>query len=913
MKVIKKSALRILFEICVIFLAFPVFSSEKSSDFLAKAEPDSSVEEGSVSSSDSVVEETPASPSSENTSNVEKIKVTGSRIKRIDIEGPSPVTIITKEELEDSGYFDVSEFLQNTSLSNFGSTLIHNRSTLTLVDGARLVYDESASYIPTSAIERIEILRDGASALYGSDVVGGVINIITKKNVPTPTYSLKLVPTLYPFYKGGSRAEGSFVFGDKFAEGHFITALQFQYHNKIVRSDRKKWYNPLFLEAYSPYPSFKAGKSSIVDPNCPIKLKDPSRCKYDLNPYLLAQPNAYKLSNYNYMELPLTGEIRFYSQLFGFWNYSIEPNGLILDDLELPAGHQMSQGAGSAGTLQHLFGKNYEDLFTSDDLTQALFLDGLIGFKGYVSKTWDWDWSLKWSNIWGKRTIKDRFYKEDLTQALVSGAYDPFNPRKRDLSSVHRHDAVYKDHDQKLFSSLDFSGETGFWDIDMAVGLQAYYNRYKNTADPKVKAGKIFSLTPVETGLLKRHVIAGYMEAVKIFSKKWEFQLAGRVDRYSDFGWTANPKLAIRFQPDTDFLFRSSVGTSFEAPSLEVLYTPPTETFIGIYDTVACYNELKKKGLFNEIYRSEIGEGFDTEQAKDKLIRDFLIEQTDVVENENVSSAGKDIFKNLANRLGNQIYCRRTGFKGTAKGNRDLKETKALTASAGFHWQMHEDHSLTVDYWWNSLSGSPSNSFSKKAMDAELRYGREYTRKYGLEYERERAPPHQVKNPEMKPINIAGKKLSGVDLNWVSDFPNWIFYGGKFYMSNSFSYMIRSGVELFPGMGFVNNLGKFGLPKWRNFLSIGWKSQKHDFSLVLKSKAKVKKLYNQFESLPMGHIVDLFYQYHYNAKTTFKFGWYNLLFSDPVLDDSIKEGAKFNSRFFDVRGPYFFAELRRAL
>ena len=59
----------------------------------------------------------------------------------------------------------------------------------------------------------------------------------------------------------------------------------------------------------------------------------------------------------------------------------------------------------------------------------------------------------------------------------------------------------------------------------------------------------------------------------------------------------------------------------------------------------------------------------------------------------------------------------------------------------------------------------------------------------------------------------------------------------------------------------------------------------------------------------MAHIVDLFYRYHINTKTTVRLGWYNLLFSDPVTDDSKKQGFNFDSNFFDTLGPHFFITL----
>ena len=822
---------------------------------------------------------------------IEEFKVTGSRIRRIDFEGPSPITVWSKEALENSGYTSLSEFFTNTSLSNFGDTLVRNRSTLTLVNGARIVHDSGIDFLPTSAIERVEILKDGASALYGSDVVGGVVNIITKKDFVSPEFSIKLMPTLYPFYKGGSSAEASAVFGKKFSKGHFLSTLQFQYFDSLKVSDRIQWYNDYFLP-YSPYPSFHVeGGGVLVDPRCPavLQLKQGANvigCKYNAIPHAYIHPRVYNLSSYNYGEYKLKG-VKLYTQWFGFFENSNEPDQPILSKLSLPSGHKMSVGNGSAGSLRYLF----KDFYREESVSSA-FLDALVGARGYISKTWDFDFRLKWSNIWTHDTNKNHPYLASLTEAIVSGAYDPFNPKVRDLSKLKFHDAIYKDNDTRFFTSLDFSGESGFLDIDLALGFQAYYNKYRNNADPKVKKGEIFALAAAETkDLPGRTLAAAYAEAVKNFSNVLEVQVAGRLDHYSDFGWTANPKLAVYYKPVSNFLVRSSVGTSFEAPGLGDLYTPETTGYIAIYDTVACYNELKENKHFDPIYQVLTGDKFKSQSAKDKLIKQFLVEQSDVVENKELSTAVKTAFKNLTGKIGNQDYCRTKGVLGKGKGNRNLKETKALTASLGFHWDLNENHSLKGDYWFNALSGTPIASLyrNKKTLDAELLHGKAYVAKEGVVYERDSNKPFnpiKEETPVSSLINIGGRKLSGFDLSWESDFPHWTFGEGYFYFKDDFAYVLKAGVETFPGMGYVNNLGKFSLPKWRNFTTFGWKSPRHNLSLLVKTVAGTKKYRNEFESLKIAYLLDLFYQYRMDTKTSFKLGWYNLLFSDPVLDDS---------------------------
>ena len=137
-----------------------------------------------------------------------KIEVTGSRLTQTDIETAQPVTIITREDIELSGFSTVAEVLQATPYNSFGSfretsgyangqATVNNLSlrglgsqrTLLLLDGRRVAGTGSSggaaqnlNSIPTAIVERIEILRDGASAIYGSDAIAGVVNIITKKD-----------------------------------------------------------------------------------------------------------------------------------------------------------------------------------------------------------------------------------------------------------------------------------------------------------------------------------------------------------------------------------------------------------------------------------------------------------------------------------------------------------------------------------------------------------------------------------------------------------------------------------------------------------------------------------------------------------------------------------------------------------
>src|SRR5687768_7348087 len=140
----------------------------------------------------------------------EKIEVTGSNIKRVDQEGPAPVQVITREQIERSGSSTVAEVLRNLPANNAGSyddtftgsfargsagvslRGLGQKTTLTLVNGRRMAVFAFAqnlqdsfvdlNSIPIAAIERIEVLKDGASAIYGSDAIAGVVNVILRKD-----------------------------------------------------------------------------------------------------------------------------------------------------------------------------------------------------------------------------------------------------------------------------------------------------------------------------------------------------------------------------------------------------------------------------------------------------------------------------------------------------------------------------------------------------------------------------------------------------------------------------------------------------------------------------------------------------------------------------------------------------------
>ncbi|MGD2032071.1 MAG: TonB-dependent receptor plug domain-containing protein, partial [Gammaproteobacteria bacterium] len=190
----------------------------------------------------------------------DKVTVTGSRIKRVDIEGPSPVSVISREDIDASGEISVAEVLRGSSFNTFGSFRnssgssaqsqnvvslrgLGGQRTLVLLDGRRITGSPTfgagsatnLTTIPLAAVERIEVLRDGASAIYGSDAVGGVINIILRKDYEGMhlTYGVGR-----PTQTGGDEDSASIVGGVSGAKGNITFGFDWQSKQIIFQGDR---------------------------------------------------------------------------------------------------------------------------------------------------------------------------------------------------------------------------------------------------------------------------------------------------------------------------------------------------------------------------------------------------------------------------------------------------------------------------------------------------------------------------------------------------------------------------------------------------------------------------------------------------------------------------------------------------
>ncbi|MDB5934654.1 MAG: hypothetical protein JWQ01_1998, partial [Massilia sp.] len=208
------------------------------------------------------------------TAPMQRVEITGSAIKRIDAETAVPITVIKMDDLKKQGVTTIEQVMSNLTVSQAqqgtsqvvglgtgGASFADLRGigankTLVLLNGRRLAnnaFDSSApdlNMIPFAALERVEVLRDGASALYGSDAVGGVINFITKKDFRGGTASVGVDSPQHPGGKSKSVNVG-YGFGDLDTDGYNVFGV-FDHQEQKNISGTQRPFNKRYAGGLSP-------------------------------------------------------------------------------------------------------------------------------------------------------------------------------------------------------------------------------------------------------------------------------------------------------------------------------------------------------------------------------------------------------------------------------------------------------------------------------------------------------------------------------------------------------------------------------------------------------------------------------------------------------------------------------------
>ena len=580
------------------------------------------------------------------TEEVERIEITGSHIKRSSMEGPSPVTSISQEDIQRSGVTDLISLFAKLPIAgqgtfstqanssddtaNGGSSVslrgLGADSTLILINGRRVSVSPFAkgidtafvdiNNIPLAAIKRVDILKDGASATYGSDAVAGVINIILRDDVEGAELSAKMGTTADG---GGEEQSISLVFGNSTDNSNHTFILEYFNREEVMYSDRS--YSATANQAArTGDPDATDFRSSAGIPGTIALAADPSNrlidlygndkcaaedidlannlCRYDYSPHMSMIPASERFS-WNYMgKYEINDNIRAFTELNG------QNSKSTVRGAGSPSFNELTM---DGDNINHPFADMPSHEFYQQDLTMrrrtvdignrekrvdSNYYRVILGLQGEIQ---DWSWEGAYSYIKSSSVERgvDGFPNKRRTQeAIDSGLWNPFEPSSNSQEALDFIETTTTRVGKSTMESLDFKISGPLMDMPsgelmIALGTEYREESIRDNPDDQFLRGEVFGTEATQANG-SRDNIAFFGELAVPIIDDLEIQLAVRYEDYSDFGSTTDPKVSFLWSPTDDIRLRGSYGTAFRAPSLHQLGLGRTDESPNLVDTLRC-------------------------------------------------------------------------------------------------------------------------------------------------------------------------------------------------------------------------------------------------------------------------------------------------------------------------------------
>lgn len=567
----------------------------------------------------------------------ERIQVTGSRIKKIDAEGSNPVTVIGKDQIEKTGSQTVRDLLQNfsgttASFSGGGSSVaggvatvslrgLGAERTLVLVDGVRLPkHPELAAVdlnsIPIAAIQKVEVLRQSASAVYGADAVGGVINIITKRDYAGTQVQLQARKPTKP---GGDSQSLSVTSGFSTEASNSVVIFSYDRQNMLIAKDRDfsrdRTSNTGYPGSYSG--TFPTGSETYAVEGCPNfsstsgQIDRTEGCDYNYNNHNALMPEYDRFSGLYNFTYDMPNNKVFTLKLMGTHQKSksqLRPEGTIGRDLNPTI---------AASVIQNMDDARFNELFPGFggrrptggvrlDLRLADFgnsitekeanLVGLMsGLEGSFANGWDWKVGVNASGTTTSSDSRPKLLIAPTNQALAEGRLIPWDPNYN-LQSLRESLVSYSHYLEKANTAgleVQTSGEVGTFNgkpVAVAVGASAQTESYDVKWSREATEGALLNVAGAP-GKGDRNVVSLFAETNLEPLDKVEAGVAVRFDKYSDFDATFNPQLSLSYAPLELLKLRGSYGTAFKAPSLDQMYGSTGVSYNPVVDYQYCADQ----------------------------------------------------------------------------------------------------------------------------------------------------------------------------------------------------------------------------------------------------------------------------------------------------------------------------------
>jgi len=571
------------------------------------------------------------------TAPVQRIEVTGSMIKRINAETAEAITVITADTLKDMGITTAEQALQMVTSNNTQVTTGSNvatfgggaseaslrgmgpTKTLVLLDGQRLANNVKTgsgvdlNTIPFGAIDHIEVLQEGASSLYGSDAIAGVINFITKKNLDGGAVNVN-----YSRPQSAGGASGSLDFsyghGDLDTDGYNLMITgNYSHQDELTASQRAfsaNGYNPAqglgnnLNGATGPAPgSYTDSNGNLFQTNYPgcgglahvIPVGGSCQFAYssavDLIPKAASETGLIAFTKTLPANNTLT--LQYFISRFDLtlWTGPQE-YGFFMTPSNNPtyfptAANSTGVGTTAAPNLNGQITAGWTDpnnnRYFGNVNTEQRFLATIAG----ANNGWDYSTSVDWTQNKGVQQVRggEANYSIIAPNNLLNNAINPFGPQSAAGQALLN--SAYSIGDLEVgtltLASLNGHASHSLGDAfgagrpaQFAVGFDIRDESISN--DPTPLASTLYTATyyPPETVTGTRQSEAAFIELNVPVFKDLDFTLSDRVDRYSDFGITQNSKISFAYQPFSILKIRGAASTGFRAPTLVEEYAPTT-------------------------------------------------------------------------------------------------------------------------------------------------------------------------------------------------------------------------------------------------------------------------------------------------------------------------------------------------
>lgn len=549
-----------------------------------------------------------------------RVEVTGSRLKRIDADGPAQVNVYTRADMDQSGQPTLERFLSSLNEASispgegaFGETTGQGSvqlrglplgSTLVLINGRRVqaVGSSSANFfnlnlIPMAAVERIEIVPVGSSAVYGGDALAGVVNIILKKSIDGFALDAQVA-------SGKGTGKGlSLATGRRDDDGSFLLLGSYSKTTPLTMADRDFFKDgdyrrfggadtrtrsctpgtvtsttganlPGLNSTFAGIPSIASGQPLSAS-SFEATAGRANLCNGLANGHGSAL--VYGTENFalhGALDRRVTSTLAVFGEVtFARDRLRAEQGGLVLNNVLVPATNPYNPfGEPVRVTARLGLDNGSEGLTRQTDFTRVLG-----GARGEIAAGWEYEASISSTRDDGERrllngTVKSAARSAALGASTPDAALNPFTAGAAASDTVLRSiwsDTLRTSHGRKDQASAFVRGSLinlPAGSVDVIAGAEASRDRYQ-TASPGIfdiqdKRSSSAFYGEMRVPLIRADPVAG---------TAWDLAavtVAARRDRYSDFGAASTYQAGAELRPLRTVLLRGSAATSFKPPTL---------------------------------------------------------------------------------------------------------------------------------------------------------------------------------------------------------------------------------------------------------------------------------------------------------------------------------------------------------